>query len=63
MCIRDREKGDFGQKTGEKVFKKFRYIDPLVNVNNKLTRLSKLDTEYSQKIKNARKQNALGILV
>lgn len=46
---------------GQKVRKKFRYIDPLVMTGSDLTRLTKLSTEYKSALEKALKVNKKGI--
>lgn len=48
---------------GEYRYKKFRFIDPPVLNGGKLTRLTKLDSDYKQKLERAKEDNKKGILV
>jgi len=57
------EKGQLDDKSGERVYKKFRYVDPFVMTNKGLNRLSNLDFVYRNILEEARRQNAEGILV
>ena len=57
------ENGQLDDKTGERVYKKFRYVDPFVITEKGLVRLSKLDPEYCESLEEAKQQNSQGILV
>lgn len=48
---------------GRTVYKKFRYVDPLFLDKGKLIRLSKVDKEFTQLLKESRKQNEKGIRI
>ena len=49
--------------SGERVFKKFRYVDPKVLVNNKLVRLSRLDQSFVTSLTKHQKINQRGLIV
>jgi len=57
------EKGQLNSKNSERVYKKFRYVDPFVMTEKGLKRLSQVDPEYRESVEQAKKQNAQGILV
>lgn len=57
------EKGNLSEKTGNRVFKKFRYVDPFVIIGNKLIKVSKIDDKYNKRLKKAKHKNSLGVLV
>lgn len=49
---------------GEKrIYKKFRYVDPLFLNGNKLFRLSEVDKDFKERIEKAREKNAKGLLM
>lgn len=51
------------KENGEKVFKKFRFIDPKVLVKGNLVRLSDLDLKFKKNIENRREINNKGVIV
>lgn len=55
--------GNLKENGREKVYKKFRYVDPKVLTNGKLTRLSKLKPTFGKLLAKHRKINSQGILV
>lgn len=48
---------------GQKLIKKFRHVDPLIVSDNNLTRLSKLNSDFSEIMEEHRKINQAGITV
>lgn len=50
-------------KSGEAVFKKFRYIDPLFLSKNKLVRLSEVNKDFKTELEEAKKNNKKGIVL
>jgi hypothetical protein len=50
-------------KEGEKIFKKFRYVDPEVLVGDHLVRLSGMDANFADILEKHRKTNASGLIV
>lgn len=51
------------KENGEKVFKKFRFIDPKVIINGNLSRLSELDPKFKKLIEERREINNKGVKV
>ncbi len=51
------------KKSGKRIVKKFRYVDPKIISNDKLIRLSKLSRKFQQKLEKHRKINRRGIFV
>lgn len=51
------------KKDGEKVFKKFRFVDPKVIVKGNLMRLSELDSSFKKLIEDRREINNRGVIV
>lgn len=49
--------------TKEKVFKKFRHVDPLFISNHKLIRLSDIDKEFKKELEEAKRINRKGIIL
>ncbi len=48
---------------GEKVYKKFRYVDPFVSTGQGLKRVSSLDKKFAKRLEYERSSNLKGILV
>ncbi len=49
--------------SGQKIIKKFRYVDPKIISNGKLVRLSKLNSEFTKIINRYRKINKKGLII
>lgn len=51
------------KRTGKKVFKKFRHVDPKIIIDGELVRLSKINSKFKKTLEKHRKINKKGILV
>ncbi|MGE5327857.1 MAG: hypothetical protein ACM3KH_00830, partial [Thiobacillus sp.] len=63
-CLERLKRGDYSEKRGEKVYKKFRYVDPFVEVSaGGLKRLSDIDNEYALMLEEARRTAHEGVVI
>ena len=54
---------DFSERSGERVKKKLRYVDPFVKTSKGLIRYSAIDSEFKNKLEQEKQNNAVGYIV
>lgn len=61
--LRKRKLKNFNASLGEKIYKKFRYVDPKIPIKNNLVRLSEIDPKFNKLIAKHRKTNKQGFTI